>query len=135
MDKQSFNIRRNDILVVDDDTCYQKLLSIFLTSQGVAVSTTSGGIEALEILKHSRFKMIITDCNMPGMDGLELAANVREQHPGTPVVMVTGTNKPDVIEAAVKAGISKVISKPIDLRTLMEAVTSCLHASHNTVSA
>lgn len=135
MDKESFKIGKSDILVVDDDTCYQKLLSIFLTSKGVAVSTTSGGIEALEILKHSRFKMIITDCNMPGMDGLELAAKVREQHPGIPVVMVTGNKRSDVIEAAVTAGISKVFSKPIDLRMLMEAITSCMHGSQTTVPA
>ena len=133
MDKE--RVRKRDILVVDDDICCQNLLSVFLKSKGVDVRTTSGGIEALEILKHCKFRMIITDCNMPGMDGLELAAKVREQHPGTPVVMVTGNTKSDVVEAAENAGISKVLSKPINLQTLMEVVTSSLHASHNSVPA
>ncbi len=130
MDKESFTMRMSDILVVDDDICCQDLLSIFLRSKGVDVRTTSGGIEALEILKHCKFRMIITDCNMPGMDGLELAARVREQHPGTPVVMVTGNTKSEVNEEAVNAGISKVLSKPVNLRTLMEVITSSLHAGH-----
>lgn len=135
MDRGSFKMRKSDILVVDDDICCQNLLRIFLQSKGVAVRTTSGGIEALEILKHSRFKMILTDCNMPGMDGLELADMVREQHPGTPVVMVTANTKSDIKDKAVNAGISKVLSKPIDLRALMEVITSSLQASPNTVSA
>ncbi len=134
MDKESFKMTKSDILVVDDDICCQNLLRTFLLSKGVDVRTTSGGIEALEILKLCKFRMIITDCNMPGMDGLELAAMVRELHPGTPVVMVTGNTKSDVNDKAANAGISKVLSKPIDFRTLMEVVTSSLHASH-TVSA
>ncbi len=122
-------MRMSDILVVDDDIYCQDFLSIFLGSKGVDVRTTSGGIEALEILKHCKFKMIITDCNMPGMNGLELAAMVREHHPGTPVVMVTGEIKSDVEEKAATAGISKVLSKPINLQSLMEVVKSSLNAS------
>ncbi len=129
MDKESFTMRMSDILVVDDDICCQDLLSIFLRSKGVDVRTTSGGIEALKILKHYKFRMIITDCNMPGMDGLEFAARVREQHPGTPVVMVTGNTR-SINEEAVNAGISKVLSKPVNLRKLMEVISSSLHASH-----
>jgi two-component system response regulator HydG len=137
MDKreESFKIRKSDVLVVDDDICIQNLFKIFLKSEGVDVRTTSGGIEALEILRHHKFRLIITDFNMPDMDGLELATKVREQHPETPVVMITGNTRSDVIEAAVIAGISKVLTKPIDLRTLMEVITSSLDASHNTVSA
>lgn len=135
MDNESLKMRKSDILVVDDDICCQNLLSIFLKSEGFDVRTTSGGIEALEILKHHKFRMIITDFNMPDMDGMELATRVREQNLGTPVVMITGNTKSDVIEAAVHAGISKVFSKPVNLRTLVGVITPWLHASQDTVSA
>lgn len=135
MDEESLKMRKSDVLVVDDDINCQNLLRIFLKSEGFDVRTTSGGIEALEILQQHKFRMIITDFNMPDMDGLELAARVREQNMGTPVVMITGTTKPDVIEAAVHAGISKVFFKPVNLRTLVGAITPWLHASQDAVSA
>jgi len=135
MDKESIKMRISDILVVDDDICCLNLLSICLKSEGFDVRTTSGGIEALEILKHHKFRMIITDFNMPDMDGIELATRVREQNLGTPVVMITGNAKSDVIEAAVHAGITKVFSKPVNLRTLVGAITPWLHASQDTVFA
>jgi len=135
MDEESLKMRKSDILVVDDDISCQKLLGIFLKSEGFDVRTTSGGIEALEILKYHKFRMIITDFNMPDMDGMELAARAREQNPGTPVVMITGSTKPDVIEAAVRAGISEVFSKPVNLRTLVGAITPWLHASQDTAFA
>lgn len=135
MDEESLKMRKSDILVVDDDISCQKLLSICLKSEGFDVRTTSGGIEALEILKYHKFRMIITDFNMPDMDGMELATRVREQNMGTPVVMITGNTKSDVIGAAVLAGISKVLFKPVNLRTLVGVITPWLHAGQDTVSA
>ena len=121
-------MKTKDILLVDDDINYLHLLGMLLKFEGFDVSTTSDGITALETLKHNKFKMMITDFNMPAMNGMELAIRVRERHTDMRVVMVTGSSMTDVVEAAADAGISKIFSKPLDLQRLLADVRSSLQA-------
>lgn len=122
-----------DILLVDDDIDYLHLLSMLLESEGLDVSTALGGINALETLKHNEFKMMITDFNMPEMNGIELAVRVREQHSDTHVVLVTGENLPEIVEAAANAGISEMFSKPLKLQKLLAVIRSSLQTGQNRV--
>jgi two-component system, response regulator YesN len=69
---------------------------------------------------------MITDVSMPQLDGLELATKVKEQHPGTSVVLITGNAMSDFIESAVSVGISKVFPKPLDLQIFLPFIRSLL---------
>lgn len=120
-----------DILLVDDDAATLHLFRAFLEYNGFAVATASGGIKALETLKHNKFRMMITDFNMPEMNGVELAIRVRERHSHMRVVMVTGSSMTEVVEAAAHAGISEIFLKPLDLQRLLAAVRSSLQAGRN----
>jgi DNA-binding response OmpR family regulator len=137
MDKENREMRTGDILVVDDDIGCLQMLSLFLESEGFDVTATSDGAKALEILENNKFKMIITDFNMPAMNGVELAIKVRERHSGTPIVLLTGSEISAVIEEAVSAGISEIFCKPLHLKRLTTAIRSLLypwqknHTSHD----
>lgn len=127
-------MRTGDILVVDDDASCRQMLSLFLESEGFDVTATSDGVKALEILENSNFKMIISDFNMPAMNGVKLAIKMRERHSETPVVLLTGSGISAVIEEAVNAGISEILCKPVNLKRLMAAIRSLLYPRQNKMS-
>ena len=121
-------MKTKDILLVDDDITYLKFLSIFLESEGFDVSTASDGINALETLKHDKFRMMITDFNMPEINGVELATKVKEQRSDMRIVLATGGNVSEIAEAATNAGISEMISKPLELQRFLAVIRSSLLA-------
>lgn len=103
-----------DILLVDDDSSYQILFRRWLVRKGLTVDCASDGNEALLLLAHQSYRLLITDCEMPGMDGLQLAARVAISSPDTPVVMLTSNTADDLPLLAQKAGIKEVIIKSFD---------------------
>ena len=134
MGKENHEIRTGDILVVDDDIGCLQMLSLFLESEGFDVTATSDGAKALKILENNKFKMIISDFNMPAMNGVELAIKVRERHSGTPVVLLTGSEISVVIEEAAGAGISEIFCKPVHLKRLITAIRSSFYPCRNKTS-
>lgn len=124
-------MKTKDILLVDDDIDYLYLLGMLLKTEGFEVTTVSDGFKALEVLRNNKIRIVITDFNMPEMDGIELAARVREQYPGTHVVLVTGKKLSEIVEAAAKAGISEMFSKPVELQRFLAVIMSLLQAGQN----
>ena len=122
-----------DILLVDDDNDSLHLLSMLLKGEGFEVAVASDGIQAMKVMAHINFRMMITDFCMPKMNGLELATKVKELHSDTPVVLITGNAVSDLIESAFVAGISKVFSKPLDLQRLLSFIRPLLRARQNCV--
>jgi DNA-binding NtrC family response regulator len=120
-----------DILLVDDDIIYLNFLSMLLEAEGFDVSTASGGIKALETLKHDKFRMMITDFNMPEINGVELATKVKEQRSDMRIVLVTGGDLSIIVEAAANAGISEMLSKPVELQSFLAVIRSSLLAEQN----
>jgi DNA-binding NtrC family response regulator len=123
-------MKTKDILLVDDDINNLHFLSMLLESEGFDVSTASGGINALETLKHSEFRMMITDFNMPEINGVELASKVKEQRSDMRIVLATGADLSGIAEAAANAGISEMFSKPIELQRFLAVIRSSLLAGH-----
>ena len=124
-------MKTKDILLVDDDIDYLHLLSMLLESEGFDVSTAPGGIKALETLKHDKFRMMITDFNMPEINGVELATKVKEQRSDMRIVLVTGADLSKIVEAAANAGISEMFSKPVELQKFLAIIRSSLLAGQN----
>jgi len=124
-------MKTKDILLVDDDIDNLNLLSMLLESEGFDVSTASSGIKALETLKHDKFRMMITDFNMPGINGVELATKVKEQRSDMRIVLATGADLSKIVEAAANAGISELFSKPIEFQRFLAAIRTSLLAEPN----
>ncbi len=106
------------ILVVDDDITVQDTLERLLTSRGYAVKTAGTGEEALDILTGQPCELILTDLQMPGMDGLELLRQIKSSRPKVPVVMITAYAGTEVVIQALRGGVSDFLTKPYNAAEL-----------------
>jgi two-component system, cell cycle response regulator CpdR len=110
------------VLLVDDDVDNLHMVSNLLEAEGLLVQCAVSGKEALWKLDASTFDLMITDLNMPGMDGFELARKATVIAPQMPVIMFTGDISPDVLSKADKAGIAAVLGKPFPQGKLLKFV-------------
>ncbi|MBW2563632.1 MAG: response regulator, partial [Deltaproteobacteria bacterium] len=78
------------ILFVDDDSAIRSIVDKYLSREGYKVSLAESGVEALKLLKAKKFDIVFTDFKMPGIDGIELLARIKEYSPEIEVIIVTG---------------------------------------------
>src|SRR5436309_15674126 len=104
------------VLLVDDDPALLQALpqALRLRMAGVTVETADSGTAALDRLAVRDYDAIVTDIKMPGMDGLELLAEIRTHRPDTPTLLITGHGEHDLVVHALRAGAYDFIQKPID---------------------
>jgi CheY-like chemotaxis protein len=116
------------ILVVDDDKTTRKLLSLFLKAKGYDVATAENGLDAMEKLGTESINLVITDMNMPYMDGIELTKNLRndENWKNLPIVMVTTEADDDERKKAVDAGVDDYLVKPANAEQITDSIKRIL---------
>src|SRR5437762_13425140 len=104
------------VLIVDDDPALLQALpeALRLRMAGLTVDTADSGAAALDRIAARDYDAIVTDIKMPGMDGLELLAEIRTHRPDTPTLMITGHGEHDLVVDALRAGAYDFIQKPID---------------------
>ena len=111
------------ILIVDDSVSMRQMLKMILESAGYEVEQASDGDEALEKLSDD-FDAMVTDYNMPKMNGAELIGAVRKGsvNRAIPVLILTTESEKDKMEAAKQAGASGWLNKPFEQEALISAV-------------
>ncbi len=111
-------------LVVDDSTTMQEMVSFTLTKAGFAVTRASNGQEALTSANAGKFDLVITDLNMPVMDGITFIKNLRTLAPFkfTPVLMLTTEGGDDRKQQGRAAGATGWLTKPFDPDKLLTIV-------------
>ncbi|MDR1611817.1 MAG: sigma-54 dependent transcriptional regulator [Planctomycetota bacterium] len=102
------------ILFVDDDPGLRTVVPIALAKDGHEVDTAGNGMEALSKFDAGKYDLVIQDVRMPGIDGLELLARLKEADPETPVVIMTAFSTWDVAVAAMRLGGFDYLKKPFD---------------------
>ena len=107
-----------DVLLVDDDEGILNVFSRRLKSLGYTLQVVGSGQEALDMLKVHRFKVVLTDLMMPGVDGMDVLLFVRNHMPQTDVVMMTGYATVDNAVSAMKMGAVDYLQKPVNLEEL-----------------
>ena len=111
------------VLVVDDEVQFVETLAKRLVKRGVRVASAYSGQEAVDALEGSgatRTDVVILDVKMPGLDGLETLAIIKEQHPLIEVIMLTGHATVESAIEGMKHGAYDYLMKPCDLDVLME---------------
>jgi CheY-like chemotaxis protein len=116
------------IMVVDDEEGIREILSTALSGMGYEVVTTNSGTQALNLFLRSSFSLVLTDLEMPGMDGWNLASRIRDRSPDIPVVAMTGQPKEDVMERMKGNSINAAIFKPFRLEQVLEMIEKLLVA-------
>ena len=111
---------RTLVLCIDDDPLILNALvrALGVLSPGVDVFTASNGAEALDIVRAQDVGVAFVDLIMPGMDGFELLNTVRQVSPNTEMVMITAEDDPASVVAAMKAGATDYLTKPLDIQRL-----------------
>ncbi len=113
------------ILVVDDFSTMRRIIRNLLRDLGLNnTQEADDGTTALPLLQSGKFDFLITDWNMPGMQGIDLLRAVRadEKLKSLPVLMVTAEQKREQIIAAAEAGVNGYIVKPFTATTLKEKI-------------
>lgn len=111
-----------DILVVDDDTAMLEVITRILEREGIVAHCVSSGEEALEKIRARSFSLMITDFNMPGVDGLELSRESLKMAPEMPIIMDTGGISANITRQAMEIGISRVMSKPFHPKEMVQTI-------------
>ncbi|HUJ60174.1 MAG TPA: sigma-54 dependent transcriptional regulator [Kofleriaceae bacterium] len=111
--------RSGRILVVDDEVNARTALVELLRDEGFEVETAADAFKGLGKLEAFAPHVVITDLKMPGMDGLELIAKIRSGHDGIDVIMMTAFGEVESAVAAMRAGASDYLTKPINVDELL----------------
>ncbi len=108
------------ILFVDDEEQIRKLLSTWLTRRGYEVSVATDGWEALKSIRAKAPDLVITDVNMPNMNGLELTRRMRADHRTAriPVVMLSARKQADDVLSGYAEGADEYVPKPVEMAVL-----------------
>jgi two-component system chemotaxis response regulator CheY len=114
------------ILLVDDDVEYLRQFKNFLVVEGLMVQCAANGEEALSLMQDSSIHLMITDLNMPGMDGIELARKALELIPHLPIILSTGSILENIPQVAEDAGVRMILYKPFDPQRMMDMVNECV---------
>jgi diguanylate cyclase (GGDEF)-like protein len=116
---------RPQILIVDDDEQVRKLLKAYLQEANDCRDVASAE-EALSLLRSFQFDLVLSDIQMPGLSGLEMAPRILEHSPDTVVIMISGEQTIDSAIEAMRAGAFDYITKPFDLRQVGASVQRAL---------
>lgn len=111
-----------DVLLVDDEEQFLKVLSQRLEGRGMKVDTSTSGEDALKRVKGKEFDAIILDLAMPGMSGIEALKRIRSENPDVQIIMLTGHGSIEKGIEAMKAGAVDFLEKPADLNKILEKV-------------
>lgn len=116
------------ILVVDDEPVTNRLLSLMLQRNNHTVLTANNGVEALSCLDKTHIDLMITDINMPDMNGLTLLETLRanQQHKNLPVIVLTAIGQEHMSQIAAQKGATDFLTRPVSSWELKEAVSGCL---------
>jgi DNA-binding NtrC family response regulator len=110
------------ILIIDDDPGLLRMFAGLLAQPGVEIITSDLPEEALAIFAAKRPQIVLTDMNMPGLNGLEVLDRIMAIHPATDVIVVTGDDFSETAIEAMSRGASGYITKPVSADALCDAV-------------
>lgn len=110
------------VLLVDDEQLVCAAVSMLLKIDGYEVETAGDAAQALARIDTAPYDLFLVDYEMPGMKGDELAANIRQRFPHTPVIMLTAHG--EMLRASSRSlpGIDLIVDKPFRLETLREGI-------------
>ncbi len=111
------------VLLVEDERWVRECIKRLLWLDGHTVTEAGNGVEACAVFEIGRFDVIITDHDMPEMDGEVLAANIRSRAPAQPIIMITA--RADVL-AEDHSPVNAVLSKPFGVEELRQTLAALL---------
>jgi two-component system OmpR family response regulator len=122
------------ILVVDDEDALREMLGDALRLSGFEVLEATDGSKALALLQKEKVELIVSDVNMPGMDGYEMLTQLRAQGDNTPAIMLTARRERQDVTKGLKLGADDYVTKPFGLEELILRVNAVLRRTLGSTS-
>ena len=123
----------NRALVIDDDSITLDLFEFQLNSQGFEVATADSGSKGLDLIKEHDFDVVLTDLNLPDINGIEMVRRSREIRPNTEVIVVTGDDSTERAVEAIRERAFDYIVKPVDFDKLFTVVRNAFERKRQTI--
>jgi DNA-binding response OmpR family regulator len=120
------NTHNAQLLVVDDDRDICHMMALTLKQIGYGVTEAYNGWDALELTSQKMYDVLVTDINMPKIDGVQLMKRVKEVSPSTAVILITGVPSLDTAVESIKGGAQGYLMKPCSSAELAAAVESAV---------
>jgi two-component system response regulator HydG len=114
------------LLIADDEKHVAEGLRLLLEAEGYETATAEDGVLAWDLVSTGEFDLVLADLHMPGLDGLELFARMREKGIDTEVIFITGESSIDSAVEAMRSGAYDYLSKPLDVARLKALIPRAL---------
>ena len=118
--------KRIKILIVENNNTLRELLKITLKSREYVVKTACDGLTGLQKLEKESYDLLITDNQMPTMDGLEFIEEICRRQINIRILMISGRFTKDIIEKAKERGVLECLEKPFSFRRIIGTVRNVL---------
>jgi CheY-like chemotaxis protein len=118
----------HQILVVDDNATIRSVVSDMLTKMDLKVSSVENGEKGMDLFLNNKFDLVITDFNMPGMSGIDLANQIKKKSPSTAIVLMTGDDKEVILSSVKGTSVDHILFKPFTLAKMTETVQELSHS-------
>ncbi len=118
------------VLVIDDEPALRKVIRASLAAIGFIVEEVGTGTEAIGVVEHRPFDLILLDINMPGVGGIETCRLLRSRAPNTGILMITVRDAEDDKVRALEAGADDYVTKPFRFRELIARMKAVLRRTH-----
>ncbi|MEJ2200208.1 MAG: sigma-54 dependent transcriptional regulator [Desulfuromonadaceae bacterium] len=119
-----------NILLIDDEEGLCHMMEAILTDSGYRVKGYTRSFEAVADYRHGDYNLVISDIRMPGMDGLEVLARIKEMSPDIPVIIITAYATVDMSIQALRKGAYDMLTKPFEPEELLYRVKNALSQTH-----
>ena len=116
------------ILVVDDNYTVRDIVSKMLCRLGFVVSSADNAERGLALFLKNKFDLVITDFNMPGMNGIQLAYFIKEKYPTTHVLLMTGDEKEGILFKIKDSAVDQALFKPFTLTEMDVTIQGLLYS-------
>jgi len=117
------------ILIVEDDTNFRRVLEFQLSQAGYQTAVAENGEKALELFSEYRYRIVLTDLNMPGIGGEEVLKQVKKISPDTLVIIITAFGSIDSAVEAMKLGAFHYLTKPVNSEELIHTINNAFNYS------
>ena len=114
------------LLIADDEKNISEGLRLILQEEGYETETATNGDDAWNLVRSGEFGLLLTDLRMPGMDGLELFARMRQENLDTEIIVITGDNTAAPAVEAMRNGAYDYLTKPLDVERLKALIPKAL---------
>ncbi len=114
------------ILVIDDDPNMRRLIELYLSRQKYQVDSVASARKSVEKIRQGDYQLVITDLQMPEMDGMEFIRRIRSFNKNIPIIVTSAYSRGKIINQALETGASSVLEKPFDQKRLLDTLNEYL---------